>query len=764
MDNDLTQTFTPLTKGLEIGQYKIVEKIGAGGMGEVFLADDTKLDRKVALKFLPASAATNEEFRARFIREAKAVAKLNHPHVITIYEVSEFKNRPFIAMEFVPGKTLREILKDKRLEISQIIEYSLQICQGLAEAHRAGVVHRDIKTTNIVADKRGRIRILDFGLATITGAEEITKTGSTLGTVAYMSPEQVSGREVDHRSDLFSFGIVLYEMVCGKSPFREESDGATLQAIMQKNPEPVTRHRGETPEQLEQVIGKLLEKNIEIRHQSAEGVIADLKRLQYDSQQTSTGSVRTSKADDKSIVVVPFNNMSSDADNEYFSDGLTEEIITDLSGISDLRVISRNSSMLLKNTKKDIPAIGKELNVHYVLTGSVRKAGNNVRITSQLVDAITNQQIWADKYKGNLEDIFEIQENVSQAIVSTLRIKLTSGEKEKLAARPIEDIKAYEYYLRARQEIHKWEVPSLRLAEKYMLEALSIAGDNALIFSGLALVYYQLVNMGAEQEDFLEKSTEYADKSIELDENIADSYFVKGLISQSIIEGFDEEEALKLFEKAIELDPNHADAITFSSVELAMRGQLVKARRLAEKAFNDDPLKLRGKTSIGWVEMMSGNFDKMLEIRIELYKDNPNSPWLTMAMVHIYSYVGNTEEAGKLVVKLTGDNFYEKMARQMYYGVIGEKEKALQMFDEKSLISSKRDAQYSLFTAWGYVACGEYDQAIDWLENSVARGFANYPFLLEFDLMMKPLRSLPRFKALMIPLKKKWEYYQSKSL
>src|SRR5262245_60727393 len=267
--------------------YRIIEKIGAGGMGEVYLAEDTRLKRKVALKFLPAHLVANDEIKTRFLREAQAAAKLNHPNIVTIYDVSEHEGRPFFAMEHVEGHLLSHFAHgEKPLPLDTIIDYATQVCQGIGEAHRAGVIHRDIKATNIIVDTKGRARILDFGLAAVEGDDKLTKTGSTLGTVSYMSPEQVSGREIDQRSDLFSFGVVLYELLAGRTPFRRDSEGATLRAIMQDSPEPLARYKSEIPQKLQLIIDKLLEKDRQMRYQTAEDIIADLKRLVYDSQQT----------------------------------------------------------------------------------------------------------------------------------------------------------------------------------------------------------------------------------------------------------------------------------------------------------------------------------------------------------------------------------------------------------------------------------------------------------------------------------------------
>ncbi len=752
MNMDRTDIFLSLVNGSEVDHYRIIEKIGAGGMGEIYLADDTKLDRKIALKFLPASLVANTELKSRFIREAKAVAKLNHPNIVTIYEVGEYHGRPFFAMEFVRGHTLRHFVGDKSLQLDMIVELAIQLCQGLAEAHRNGIVHRDIKAANIVVDEQNRLRILDFGLASVAGGEEITKTGSTLGTVSYMSPEQVSGRDVDKRSDLFSFGIVLFELMTGELPFKRDNDGASLQAILQEQPQPITRYRADCPDHMQQVISKLLEKNIELRYQSAEGVIADLKRLLYDSQQT-TGSFSREKLNDKSIVVVPFSNMSADADNEYFSDGLTEEIITDLSGIADLRVISRSSALLLKGTKKDSPTIGKELNVRYILTGSVRKAGNSVRITSQLVDAITNQQVWADKYKGTLEDIFEIQEEVSQAIVSNLQLKLTTAEEKRMAERPIEDPKVYELFLRAKQDIHKWEKDSLERAESFLKEGLEISGDNALLCAALAHVYFQFVNMGLHHDDYYQMAKDLVDKSLTLDPNLAQAHLVKALLYQASKGG--QRDSLKEYKKVLELEPNNVEAMGWLALDYGLIGEAEEGRKLVNKAILLSPLAMGLKGALSWIEMLDGNSDESLRIVRELYKADPDNKFSKLRYFYKLTIMGLLDEAKQFLPNFEGEIFQERTGLAFYYGKLGDREKSMSYINEEVELTASRDSQYSLFMSLVYAANKENEKTIEWLEYACSNGFLNHQYLTEHEPSFEPIRETDRIVKLVERMKQK---------
>ena len=355
----------------------------------LFRSEDTELNRKVALKFLPPHLCQDADCRARFKREAQAAAKLGHSNIVAVHEVGEFHGRPFFAMELVEGRPLDKIVSEDRLDESEIVDLALGICNGLRKAHESGVIHRDIKPSNIIVDRDNIPRVLDFGLAAIRDSDKLTQTGSTLGTIGYMSPEQVAGRAVDARSDLFSLGVVLYEMITGVNPFRRDNQAATLKAISEDVPKPLESYRSGISGELQRIVNKLLEKKPEFRYQTADELSADLKRCQSSPiSQTSS---------EKSIVVLPFENLSPDPDQDYFSDGLTEEVISDLSGIAALRVISRSSAMTFKGTKKKVPDIAREVNVRYVLEGSVRKAGNNLRITAQLIDAPADAHIWADR-------------------------------------------------------------------------------------------------------------------------------------------------------------------------------------------------------------------------------------------------------------------------------------------------------------------------------------------------------------------------------
>jgi len=441
--------------GKTVAHYKILEKIGEGGMGVVYKAEDTKLKRTVALKFLPPELTRDAQAKARFVQEAQAAAALDHPNICAVHEIGEAEGVTYIVMPYVKGQSLKERVAVGPLSVEDALAIAGQVAEGLKEAHDKGIIHRDIKPANIMLTEKGQAKIMDFGLAKLEAGVDLTRTMAVIGTVAYMSPEQARGEEVDLRTDIWSFGATLYEMLTGQKPFGQKHDQALMYSILNDPTESVSRVRPEIPKPLEVVIQKTLEKDRSRRYQNMEELLKDLKS-------TGVWGIGVPKVE-KSIIVLPFDNISPDPDQEYFCDGMTEEIITDLSHVHDLLVISRSSAMTFKGTKKKIREIAQEVNVRYVLEGSVRKAGNNLRITAQLIDSANDAHLWAEKYSGTLDDVFDIQEKVSRSLVDALKLKLTAEEKRIIAAKPILNVYAYECFIKARQELWTWSEAGWRM-------------------------------------------------------------------------------------------------------------------------------------------------------------------------------------------------------------------------------------------------------------------------------------------------------------
>ncbi len=446
--------------GKTISHYKILEKLGEGGMGVVYKARDTKLDRLVALKFFPHHLIASETERARFLQEAKAAAQLNHPNICMIYGIEEYNDEQFIVMEFVDGKTLRTHISNpkSRIPFDQIVDWGLQIGGALSAAHEKQITHRDIKPDNIMVNTKNQIKVMDFGLAKFKDELGLTKTATTVGTIAYMSPEQIRAEKVDHRTDIWAFGVVLFEMLAGRLPFRGEHQAAMMYSITNEEPQPFEKFRPDIPHYLQTIVRKALQKENINRYQTIQELLVDIK------ERSSTVSI---PKQEKSIAVLPFDNMSPEKENEYFSDGISEEIINALAKVSSLRVAARTSSFAFKGKNVDIKTIAQALQVNSVLEGSVRKAGKRVRITAQLINVVDGYHLWSERYDRDLDDVFAIQDEISLAIVDALKTKLFGGEHEALVKRHTENLEAYELYLKGRYSFYKRTVEDLKTSIRY---------------------------------------------------------------------------------------------------------------------------------------------------------------------------------------------------------------------------------------------------------------------------------------------------------
>jgi len=722
-ENDKTQTHVALTRGTMVSHYKIIERIGSGGMGEVYLAEDTKLHRKVALKFLPAHCTVVEEIKTRFIREAEAAASLNHPSIITIYEVSEYGGRPFFAMELVEGQSLREFAQGKELPIERIVDLAIQICDGLSAAHEKKVVHRDIKPSNILIDAYGRPKILDFGLAAIQGGEHLTKTGSTVGTVQYMSPEQTQGKEVDQRSDLFSLGVVLYEMIAGKSPFARDNDMATGQAIVNYAPEPLARYRSGVPDNLQAVVSKLLEKDPDLRYQYAAGVISDLKRLVRSAvsgeaisgsppqrrfklisvtaialfaaliivfgyfmlDQTripqKLGLAKSGKTKwTNSIAVLPFKDFSPNQDQEYFCDGMTDAIIGKLSGIENLKVISMTSVMRYKTPDRDLTKIGRDLRVKTILEGSIQREDSRIRIRSQLINVADDAHLWSDTYDRELASVFAIQDDISRAIVDAMQIELLGEDKTAITRRSTENLEAYDLYTRGRFLWNKRTERDLRKAIEYFERAIALDPNYALAYSGLADAWaiipgYSGVNIEAVPlAEALPKAKQAAKKAIALDDKLAEAHASLGLVLW--YEG-DLEGAEKEYLRAIELNPGYAWAHHWYSLLLGDMARYQEQIREEEIAFELNPMSIplitnRARRKTAFLEWPEAEelYKRLLEIE-------PNRARSHLDYAKLLAKMGRNEDAIRHCSLAVGldDKEYNNVA--YIYDLMGDFAKAL---------------------------------------------------------------------------------------
>jgi serine/threonine protein kinase/Flp pilus assembly protein TadD len=777
--------------GRTLSHYQIVSLLGVGGMGEVYRARDTRLDRTVALKVLPSEVAADQQRMRRFVGEAKAASALNHPSVAHIYEIGEAEGVSFIAMEYVEGQTLSAKIGDRPLEVAEVIEIGIQAADALDEAHSKGITHRDLKPANIMVTPRGQVKVLDFGLAKINrpGEQDAdtslstlmqTTPGVVMGTVPYMSPEQALGRDVDHRSDLFSLGVVLYELATARRPFSGMNAGETLDLILHAQPEAISHFNHDVPEELERIVGKCLEKQREQRYQSAGELLVDLKNLKRDgdSGARTTQRVVLGRVDHRrravvlalavsllvlgsiglyllwgrspaidSVAILPFVNANADPNTEYLADGIPESIINSLSQLPDLKVMSRNSVFRFKGQETDAQEAGQKLGVRAVLTGRITQRGDGLTISIELVDVRDNSQIWGQQYNRRLADVFALQGEMAKEISEKLRLKLSGAERQQLAKRPTENLNAYQYFMQGREFIRRRTREDLLEAIRYYNLAIDEDPNYALPYTGLADAY---VNLGVRSyiapAEGRNNAKKFARTALALDENLAEAHVALGQAYVAFVP-CEIELGDREFQRAIELSPSLAIAHQYWAGSLAVQGRLDESLEEYLKARELDPLSTIIARQVAFTYFFKKEYVRALELLRQSIKLGP--AFIGTVEIEVYIQNGLLNETLAELEKAKRERQSDPIlvfGTGIVYAAQGQREEALQIIKQLEAMSGASLSQAQSI-AKIYTALSEKDLAFSWLERGLQAGAVGLFF--KDEPVWDPIRRDPRFADLL---------------
>ncbi len=709
-----------LVPGARLGPYDILAPLGAGGMGEVYRARDPRLGRDIALKVLPEGFARDAGRLARLEREARTVAGLNHPNIITLFSIEEDSGVRFLTMELVEGQSLDHLVTPGGLPLDRVLELTIPLIDALVVAHERGVVHRDLKPANVMVTREGRVKVLDFGLAkmeqpdssesatqALTMESPLSGAGQLLGTVPYMAPEQVRGEAVDARTDVFAFGTMMYELATGQRPFTGSSVADVTSAILRDAPKRMKDARNDVPSELERIIGRCLEKAPRDRFQSALDVHHELRLLKRSVERGTQERTHPTAADKPSIAVLPFSNMSADPENEYFSDGLTEELLNVLAKNPELKVTGRTSSFAFKGKHEDLREIGQKLGVSTLLEGSVRKAGQRVRITAQLIKVADGFHLWSDTYDRVLDDIFAVQDDIARSVSPALNVTLLGKLSTSKG-----NAESYERVLRANHFVRQTTGPSLAKAVSLYHEAIALSPEDARAWAGLAKAHaFQAFYGHADVIESRHLARQAAERALSLDDGLPEAHLAMGAISASL--EFRWKESMESLRRAVALAPGASEPMWTMGAYLGAYGHIEEALKLVRRGVEIDPLDPNAHLGRARVEGWAGNLEGACEAASKALELSPEMAALHSTLGLNYLRLGRKDEAIAEIQK-EGSAGYRDYALTIAHYQNGQLEKS----DAALARLQAHGDQWGYQIASAHAVRGEIDEAFGWLERS----------------------------------------------